>query len=337
MIAIHDSRTGFHPRWINYCERKGIPYKAVNCYASDVINQLDGCKALMWHHKHSDPRDVLISRQILSALEHAGVKVFPDFRTAWHFDDKVAQKYLFEALEIPAVPAHLFVELEEALRWIEQAQFPKVFKLRRGAGSSGVRLVHDRVQARRLVRRAFGRGFPIYDPWGSLKERFYKLRTGQGSLASMAKGLARVAYRPRYDRVLGPERGYAYFQEFMPGNQSDTRVMVVGNRACALKRLTRVNDFRASGSGLISYAPSEISAESIEVAFSVQNKLQADAVAMDFVLDGYNRPRLIEVSYGSPSSFYDKCPGYWDRQLQWHEGLVDPVAWMVEQVIGGVR
>src|SRR5690554_5676486 len=239
MLAIHNSPNGFHPPWIDYCEQKGIAYRKVNCYATDIIEQLQDCKALMWHYGQSNPKDILIARPILNALEHAGMPVFPDFHTAWHFDDKVAQKYLFEALDIPAVPAHVFVDREEAMAWIDQTDFPKVFKLRRDAGSHGVRLVKGRSKARRLVRRAFGRGFPVYDPFGNLQERFYKLRQRQTSILDIAKGLARLAHPPEFSRILGRERGYVYFQNFLPNNDCDIRIIVIGDRAFGIRRLVR--------------------------------------------------------------------------------------------------
>ena len=69
--------------------------------------------------------------------------VFPNFNTAWHFDDKVGQKYLLEAIDAPLVPSYVFYSKEMALKWLEQTQFPKVFKLRGGAGSANVKLVQD--------------------------------------------------------------------------------------------------------------------------------------------------------------------------------------------------
>jgi hypothetical protein len=70
----------------------------VDCYQSDIINQLSDCDALMFHHYHASSKDTLFAKQLLFALESAGKIVFPDFRTGWHFDDKVGQKYLFEAI-----------------------------------------------------------------------------------------------------------------------------------------------------------------------------------------------------------------------------------------------
>ena len=39
-------------------------------------------------------------------------------------------------------------------------------------------------------------------------------------------------------------RGYVYFQDFIPDNQFDTRVTVIGNRAFAFIRKVRPGDFR---------------------------------------------------------------------------------------------
>lgn len=337
MLAIHNANSGFHPRWIAYCEREGIPYRRVNCYASDIIQQLDGCKALMWHYGQSHPKDILIARQILFAVEHAGIRVFPDFRTAWHFDDKVAQKYLFEALDIPAVPAHVFVDWEEALAWVDRADFPKVFKLRRGAGSAGVRLVNSRAQARRLIKRAFGRGLPIYDPWDNLKERIYKVRLGQLPPNEIVKGLTRFIYPPRYSRILGRERGYIYFQDYMPHNDCDIRIIVIGGRAFAIRRLVRPGDFRASGSGRITYQRDDFDERCVQLAFESAEKLGGDCVALDFVFDETGQPWILEVSFGFQAEGYDPCTGYWDRNLNWTSGPFDPQGWMVDAVSQSAR
>lgn len=100
MIAIHKSLNGFHPRWVRYCDENNIPYKIVNCYDNSIIEELQGCEALLWHFHHNSVADLHVARKILFALEHTGLKVFPNFYTAWHFDDKLAQKFLLESLKV---------------------------------------------------------------------------------------------------------------------------------------------------------------------------------------------------------------------------------------------
>ena len=114
-IAIHKSSWGFSKEWINYCEKNNIPYKIVNCYDSDIISQVEDCDALLWHHHHSNAKDVLFAKELLFSLEQAGKKVFPEFNSNWHFDDKVGQKYLLEAIGAPMAKSWVFYEKSDAL------------------------------------------------------------------------------------------------------------------------------------------------------------------------------------------------------------------------------
>ena len=337
MLAIHDSQSGFNPRWVDYCSKEKIPFKLVNCYASNIIDDLKGCSALLWHHSHSDPRDLLIAWQILSALEHTGLRVFPDFRTAWHFDDKVGQKYLFEAMDIPTLSAHVFVERASALDWAANTDYPKVFKLRHGAGSAGVKLVQSEMQARRLIRKAFGRGFAVYAPWDNLKERFHKWRLGKYDAMELAKAIFRFVYPPQFSRILGRQKGYVYFQDFAPDNDSDIRVIVIGERAFGIKRWVRPGDFRASGSGNFSYEPEHIDSSSIELAFESARKLGSSCTAFDFVRKTDGSLVVLEMSYGFDQQGYDPCPGYWDSGLNWHAGEFSPQGWIIDMILDDAR
>ncbi|PWT85608.1 MAG: hypothetical protein C5B58_02825, partial [Acidobacteria bacterium] len=102
---------------------------------SNIVQELEGVDALLWHWTHQDSRQQLMARQLISAAEAMGLLVFPGRLDCWHFDDKVAQKYLLEAVGAPFPETCVFYSLDQALEWINNATFPKVFKLRRGAAS----------------------------------------------------------------------------------------------------------------------------------------------------------------------------------------------------------
>lgn len=334
-IAIHNSKNGFHPRWINYCKEHKIPFKIVDCYSNDIIKLLEDCDALMWHHHQMDPRDLVIAKQILFSLEHTGFKVFPDFKTAWHFDDKLAQKYILEAINAPMVKSYAFYEKSTALAWINETSFPKVFKLRGGAGSSNVKLIKSKKQALKIINKAFGSGFSNYDALGSLKERWRKFQLGKTSIWEPIKGLLRLYKAPAFAKVLGKEIGYTYFQDFIENNDSDTRIIVIHGKAFALKRFVRENDFRASGSGRFTFAREEFDERCIQISFETASKLELQCVAFDFVFKDVTTPLLVELSYGFSIEAYDSCPGYWDEKLQWHEGKFNPQGWMIESLLDG--
>lgn len=335
-IAIHHSEKSFSTRWIKYCEAVGIRYKLVNCYDNDIINQLAGCDALMWHFSHMNSKDVVFAKQLLFALNQVGITTFPDFNTVWHFDDKVGQKYLFESFQIPLVPSYVFYSKESALNWCKKTSFPKVFKLRGGAGSANVLLVQNERAAIKLISKAFGKGFPQYNALEGLKERWRKFNLNKTTFIDVLKGLIRFIYPSKYSKVVGNEKGYAYFQDFIPNNDSDIRVIVIDKKAFAIKRMTRKNDFRASGSGNVKFDINNFDEKTIQLAFDVAKKLQGQCVALDFIYDN-GIAKIVEVSYGFIPKVYDDCEGYWNDKMQFFAGKFEPCSWMVESVIKSIN
>lgn len=331
-IGIHHTKDSFSDRWIAFCEENEIDFKLVDCYSSDIVQQLADCEILMWHFNHKDSKDSKFAKQLLFSLQNAGKRVFPDVDTVWHFDDKVGQKYLLESIDAPLAPAYVFYKKQEALLWAASTSYPKVFKLRNGAGSQNVRLVKSEAHARKLIRKAFGRGFKQYEAWSNLQERIRKYRHGKTTLWDVFKGMIRLVRPTRYARFTGREVGYIYFQEFIPENDHDIRVIVVGDKAFAIKRLIRENDFRASGSGFVLYEKEHFNDEVIRLSFDLSEKLHSQCMTYDYVFqDG--KALLVEISYGFVVKVYDDCVGFWNRDLSWNEGHFNPYGWMVEDII----
>jgi glycosyltransferase involved in cell wall biosynthesis/glutathione synthase/RimK-type ligase-like ATP-grasp enzyme len=324
-LAIHHRDNSYSDRWIAYCELHGIPYKVVNCLDSDIIEQLASSDALLWNWDHGDPREQLMARHVIMAAEAMGVTVFPSTSTCWHFDDKIAQKYLLEAIGAPLVRTYVFYSLKEALHWIDRASFPKVFKLRKGAGSSNVKLVQSFREARALTRRAFSAGFSPIPHYGQDALKRYRAAHRRGDLLNVVRRIPQVWARIRQNnKMMGREKGYVYFQDFIPYNGFDTRVTVIGERAFAFTRNVRPGDFRASGSGDIVYDSNRIQQKCVEIAFDVTRKVGSQSMAFDFVSGENQQPLILEVSYCYNAKAVYACPGHWDAKLNWHQGHIWP-------------
>ena len=82
-IAIHKREDSFSYECIQYCDKHEIPYKLVDCYQSDIIEDLDDCDALMWHFSQAIAKDLVFAKQLLFSLESAGKIVFP--QKHWQF------------------------------------------------------------------------------------------------------------------------------------------------------------------------------------------------------------------------------------------------------------
>src|SRR5690606_2383167 len=125
----------------------------------------------------------------------------------------------------------------------------------------------------------------------------------------LVEGIGGFFIHPRFSRMQSKEKGYVYFQEFIPNNDSDVRLIVIGDKAYGMRRLVRKGDFRASGSNEFVYK--EIDKATLKTAFSVSKLLKLQCVAFDFVyLNG--RPLIVEMSFGFGTKGSDKCPGFWN-------------------------
>ena len=316
-IAIVDRALSFSDRWLDRARSRGFAATTIDPYDNDIIERLRVVDAFLWHVPQYSPRDELLARHLIYSAELMGVRTFPSTATYWAFDDKLAQKYLLEAAGLNFVPTYVFYDKASALRWITDATFPLVHKLRCGAGSRNVRLVRSRREASRIVDIAFGTGFPVSS--GNFEDAAGKLRSGRiGSKELIAKLLRAPATLRRIRRInknAPRERGYVYFQEFQGGNAYDTRVTVVGDRAFAFMRRTRQGDFRASGSGDIDYDDARIDTRCVADAFVAADLFKTQSLCLDFVLDARRVPRIIETSYVYDPAAVHRAGGYWDRHL----------------------
>ena len=338
MIGIHDRTGSFSDRWISYCTDKGVPFRRINCLATDVVLQCEELDGLLWHWSHDDPTHVLVARQIIASLESKGLVVFPNVNTCWHYDDKVAQKYLLEAIEAPLISTWVFTSKVDAMRWIEGAAWPKVFKLRCGAGSNNVRLVRSRSKAIGLCRQAFSGGFPAVAGYlTDMQTRVRKTNNVNEFWVKFARAPRSLLNVLAARRQMHRERGYVYFQEFLTGNEFDTRITIIGDRAFGFMRANRPNDFRASGSGSIIYDPGKIDKRCVEIAFQVADRIGAQSLSFDFLFNSQHEPMIGEISYCYKSSAVHACQGYWDHEGAWHEGHVWPEDAIMEDLLASCR
>ncbi len=333
-IGIHHREDSYSGRWIEYCRLHHIDYKIVNAYDSDIVQQLADCDIFMWHFVQHNYKDMLFAKQLMFSLEQSGKIVFPDYHTAWHFDDKLGQKYLFEANGIKLAPAYAFYTKKEAFAWIEKTTFPKVFKLRGGAGSANVLLVKSKREAKRFVRKSFGKGWHFFSGWRYFKEQCQFFKNGKVSFLKVIKGFGRIFILPEHAKMLPIHKGYAYFQEFIPNEGFDYRVEVCGDKCIAMVRYVRKNDFRASGGHNDHFEKELIPQDVILLAFKVVEKLKLQSSALDIVRNKETGELFVienSFCYGVDDDEFDH--GYWDNYGNFHDEKFNGLDWMVECVV----
>ena len=325
LIALHkdtDYAECIADIWAGYLTAQGVEVRWVDLLSHNALDQVHGCDGVMWRWGHK-PTDKLAAYRILHSIEtYLGIPVFPDHRTCWHYEDKLSQYYLLKAAGVPTPETWVFWEKEKALEWAYETNYPKVFKLSSGAGGSNVVKVSNAKEACRLIDRMFGPG--IYD--GHIYRRPNPATLSRWQRFKWFTRRCKVAARYSVDgRPIGVpgrrwllEKGYVYFQEFIP-HEFETRVTVIGNRAWGILRIPPPGDFRASVREIsLDRDPKKIDLNCVQIAFDISEHVRLQSARIDF-LTTESKPLVSELSYAVGQTL-KPYPGYWNRSLDWIPG-----------------
>lgn len=264
--------------------------------------------------------------------------VYPTLADAWYFEDKIAQQGIFAAAGIPTPQTEVFWDRQQAIRFCETATYPFVLKLAGGIQASNVRLVRHRDEALFYVDQLFGPGVVSlgYRPASRGRQWLRRLRNASEILRGRNPG------SPTTDAEL--QYGYFYVQEFIPGNDCNIRVTIIGRRAFVFRMFNRPDDFRASLiDGSMDWDPDKVDEDAVRLAWRAARQLRTPAVAADIIYRG-SQPVLVELTLNFASWPVRDCPGHWALQgepdagkLAWTEGHMEPADAIFEDFLPHIR
>lgn len=279
-IAFVKDVTGLWTIWAPIFEKKGYDVVSLDIYFKPDQDKLlhEKWDAFIWRAKH-DPKSRDLAKKIISLFDKKfEIKTFPSFDDYWHYDDKVAQSFLFKKLNISTPKTFVFYNMEESLDFItNKTEYPIVYKASTGAGSSNVGLLKNKLQAKRYIKKVFGKGIKTF-----FKEDL--------------------------------QRGYVYFQEYLKNNDGDYRIVCYSNkRISGFYRHNRDNAKFASGSGNFNFTP--LPEDLLDFTYKVHQKLGSKPVmSYDILKDNSNNWVITEISvvFGDINIWdvYRKAPTY---------------------------
>lgn len=313
-------RIGIHPDWEQHGDELPQSYSArwkalaeargFSVVDVDMFNlspaEIEGLQAIMWRPGGTakELRLAKIMIPVLEATKH--ISLYPNSKTLLCAGDKVFQKYLLEMAGIPAPRTEVFWKRSEAISFCQSSNYPFVCKLATGWQSENVALIRSKEEAEFLIDLMFHGGLTCLAEAQWVADTPKVLRRLRAAARVLRKG-QRVNY-PAY--TLSGEANYFIWQEFLQGNEYDTRVMVSGNYAWAFRRFNRPGDFRASGSGLIDMRPENVDLRFVKLAFKVARRLDMQLVAIDGLYRG-DEPVVAELALSFASWAQHAVPGHW--------------------------
>lgn len=197
---------------------------------------------------------------IMMDAQNRGAILIPSLDHLKSHENKFYQELYKARLAIPTPKSWLLGSIEDIAYLVRNGlDFPVIAKLPQGFGSKTVSKINSHEELLDYCRSHLT---PTVKP----RKNIFKYKE------SLKK------YKDKYPASTGS----IVLQEFIPQQTHDWKVLVIGNKVFSLKRYTRDNDFRASGSGNFS-GDKVPSLDLVNFAYNVKQKLKTPWVSMDII------------------------------------------------------
>jgi glutathione synthase/RimK-type ligase-like ATP-grasp enzyme len=252
---------GKYPIWSKYCrflENNLFSYDLFDLHAHDWLEKSRKFDVIIGIVSNAiyDLQEMRSKYYFLETF--LGKKCYPSVNNALLYEDKSLEAYISQATGIPFVKTYVSHEKIDALHLVENIKYPFVSKMVPSSGSIGVELVNSQKKGFHIVREVFSRA-------GRKTHLLY--------------------YR---------QKNNVYFQEFIPNDGYDIRVIVVGNWVSGFYRKVLSGDFRASGMNLEEMR--ELPKEAMKVALKVNEIIKSPLLAVDMLHGFDGKYHIIEFS-----------------------------------------
>ena len=252
---------GDAPRWTKYCrflEANAIPHHIYDIHARDWCSAAAAFDVIVGVDSCELFSLDEIRRKYYVLERHLHKKCYPRYEHVLLYEDKLLEAYLSQVYGLAFVRTYIYTCRREALAAAAELTYPLVSKRVPGAGSLGVELVRNYSQCRSIIQEAFS-------PCGRRTHWPY-----------------------------ATQKGYVYFQDYVPNDGYDLRVIVVGTRMFGYYRKVPKGEFRASGMGLVEKRA--LPAEALRIAERVYGVLQSPMLVVDMLKDLEGQYHIIEIS-----------------------------------------
>lgn len=275
--SFNNIQSDWSERFEEILKVKQFNYGIVYMDRSDWIDEIKKYDVLIWKPKFMGPDSSTHFREKIYFIQNIlNKRIYPNYETTWHFDSKIAQDYIFSIQNIKTPKTFISFDYNEIFDELKSTDYPVIMKKSNGAGSTGVKMVNNERELKKIVNRNF-----------------------------IGKKILNKVFNCEYDKF-----PYLYIQQFLKGNTGDLRITVIGDKyVTGFWRLNRPNDFRASGSGNIDYEkplPKNI----IEYCVNISKKNNFDSMAYDILFNG-DEFVIVEMSYGYVDKAVFDSKGYY--------------------------
>lgn len=249
----------YWPKFERFLKNNDISYEFFDINHSSFIKNAQKYDIIVWRTLSSYSGQWEATDKIELIQNYFEKLTLPNSESLWFYEDKIRQQWLFEYYNLPSIKTFISHDKEEVKSYITNSKFPFISKDKTSSSSEGVIFVKDKKQANKMYMQIFSNGMKLYE---------------------------------KYVR----QKNYVLFQEAVPNNGFDLRIIMVGDSYFGYYRYPKKGDFKASGSGIVE--KKEIPLDVLKIAKKVRECLpKSYLLAVDFLQDSRDQKYyIIETS-----------------------------------------
>ena len=161
-LGIIEDFMGTHAIYEAACLELGVPYKLIDISGDLWEKAINDCICdifLVWPFPYNSAIKQMYDERLRVMVEHMNKIIFPSYEALWLYESKRRTNYWLNVNKVPHPRTFIFFNKTKALNFLKKASFPLVFKTDLGATASGVEIVYEEKNAKRLINVCFGRGY----------------------------------------------------------------------------------------------------------------------------------------------------------------------------------
>lgn len=163
-IGIIYSKMHYHKFWIAACRDMKISFQIIYLENNDWLEQIkmSNCDIFLVWPDISDVTTKIMQDERLRIIEEELKKtIYPSLKSIWLYENKRVQNYWLKAHGFKTPKTWIFYKIDEALIFLQNAQFPLVFKSNLGASASGVYIIKNKEEALNKAKLFLQNGYKI--------------------------------------------------------------------------------------------------------------------------------------------------------------------------------
>ncbi|PWH86413.1 ATP-grasp domain-containing protein [Brumimicrobium oceani] len=154
----------YHKHWIAACHELKISYQIIYLEKKDWIDQVKNSKCdvfLTWPDVRTEEVKLMVDERLRIMNEELNLKLYPTLKEIWLYENKRVQNYWLESFNFPRPKTDIFYNVEEAVSFLRQTEFPIVLKSNLGASASGVYILKNRDKAIKMTKDFLHYGYKV--------------------------------------------------------------------------------------------------------------------------------------------------------------------------------